>query len=245
MTVFQADRNDPSKNIPVITLSLPGNRPSAVAVSPDFTRAYVANRADGTLSVIDTLALQQVTARPAENIVDIELARATPFAIAMDPLGRFAFVTDSILNIVTVVDINPQSPDYHKPVYLLHVPGSKGLTGIAVSRDGASLFVAATNRKSESEDSPPNGHVFVFDIRPAKPAAFKRIADLEVGDYPYGLTNTPDPDAMLVTNFLSDANGVQVIRRQGGAWLVDKNIDLTLGRMASGAEIQDSFDVNN
>ncbi len=58
--------------------------------------------------------------------------------------------------------------------------------------------------------------------------------------YPYDVTATADPDVVLVTNFLSDVNGVQVIR---GGQVTD--VQLVLGELAGGGHLADTFDVSN
>src|SRR5262249_7318982 len=150
-----------------------------------------------------------------------------------------------------VIDIDPRSAWYHTVVkHIQNFPGALfGLRGLAVNAAGDALLVAAANRLSYTEKllkptkQVPNSRVYTFDLRPGHDWA--PSGSFETGDFSYAVTATPDPNVMLVTNFLSDSSGVQVIKRTSAGWDVSASIPLVLGHRADGNQLADSFDVDN
>ena len=77
-----------------------GKEPNGVALSPDGSRAYVANTVDGTVWVIG------VTRTPAfaTTVVGVISVGVEPYGLALTPSGRKLYVTVSRSNYVTVID---------------------------------------------------------------------------------------------------------------------------------------------
>jgi YVTN family beta-propeller protein len=72
-----------------------GSIPFWLAITPDGTRAYLANGPDRTVSVIDT----------ATNTVIASVAvGSVPFGVAITPYGTRAYVTGSGESTVSVID---------------------------------------------------------------------------------------------------------------------------------------------
>ncbi len=99
-----------------------------VAIAPDGRHAYVANRGDGTVSVIDT-AENRTTGTP--------IAVGTePLGLAVTPDGSRLFVTNSGDDSVSVIGTASGAP-IAEPI-----PVGKEPDGVAVSPDGRLAFVA-------------------------------------------------------------------------------------------------------
>ena len=77
-----------------------GTEPNGVALSPDGTRAYVANTASGTVSV---LAVDRTTASIASVVTTIPVG-TEPYGVALTPTGRKLYVTNARSNSVSVID---------------------------------------------------------------------------------------------------------------------------------------------
>ena len=77
-----------------------GKEPNGVALSPDGSRAYVANTIDGTVWVI------AITRTPAfvTNVVGVIPVGTEPYGLALTPSGRKLYVTVARSNYVTVID---------------------------------------------------------------------------------------------------------------------------------------------
>ena len=73
-----------------------GSSPSAVAVSPNGTRVYVANTGSNTVSVIDTTKNYQVVGTVAVG--------SAPTAVAVSPTGAQVYVANRTSNTISVID---------------------------------------------------------------------------------------------------------------------------------------------
>ena len=96
-----------------------GDFPTAIAFTPDGSRAYVANQIDGTVSVIDT-ATSSVVGGPIAVGTD-------PAGIAVTPDGTRVLVTNLSDNDVSVIDTTTNTvvgPD---------IPVGSGPAGVAIS----------------------------------------------------------------------------------------------------------------
>ena len=82
ITVFDASAATPVK-LGEVTV---GREPSSVAISPDGTTAFVANAADGTVSVVDLATRAQI---------GVLGAGAEPMALALSPNGTRLYVANS------------------------------------------------------------------------------------------------------------------------------------------------------
>jgi YVTN family beta-propeller protein len=170
-----------------------GREPWAVALAPDHSRAYVLNRADGSLTVID--------ARQLANERTISVG-AEPAAVALSPSGRTAFVTVSAGDELVMVDT--QQLTVTQRIALAPRP-----YGIAISNDGdpddsdESIYVTHLHAFPR-----PNGEEARDDGREA------RITVLSAGSLTQQKTVVLAPNANGFPNMLSGI-GLQ----QGWAWV--------------------------
>src|SRR5215831_11535438 len=77
-----------------------GKEPNGVAMSPDGTRAYVANTLDGTVSVLNISR----TASAAYTLVTTIPVGTEPYGLALTPAGRKLYVANARSNSVSVID---------------------------------------------------------------------------------------------------------------------------------------------
>ena len=77
-----------------------GREPNGVALSPDGTRAYVANTLDGTVSVLSI----NRTAGSYGGVLRTITVGVEPYGLALTPSGRRLYVTNSRSNTVSVID---------------------------------------------------------------------------------------------------------------------------------------------
>jgi DNA-binding beta-propeller fold protein YncE len=184
-------------------------------ITSDNTRAFVVNRGDGTISMIDAVALQQVG-----NSLKLPPG-AQPFELVVDPFNEYLYVSDQVLPVIYALNINSLSVQYLN-IFTIPIGGQDppkyGLRGLAINRAGDTLLVAAPNQSSLYANPPSTpSYVHAIDVLPGSKTFWKPIGGpIATGNYTYGVADTPNPDIMLVTNFLSDSKGVQVIERQAG-----------------------------
>lgn len=140
-----------------------GRDPSGVAVSTDGSRAYVANSADRSVSVVNT-ATGAVTGSISVG--------GTPSAVAVDPRpgSSRAYVALKSSGRLSVVDTSNNTVTTTVPVGL-------SPTAVAVSMSGSRVYVANT----------VGGTVSVID-----PTVNKRVATVSVGLSPVALAVSSD-----------------------------------------------------
>jgi YVTN family beta-propeller protein len=78
----------------VVTTIMVGLKPIAVAITPDGTQVYVANKGANTVSVI---------ARPGNTVVTTVPVESNPDAIAVTPDGKNAYVANRTSANVSVI----------------------------------------------------------------------------------------------------------------------------------------------
>jgi uncharacterized protein (TIGR03437 family) len=86
----QADQNYKTAEVTV------GKEPSGVAFSSDGTRLYVANRVDGTVSVLSNY--------PSWNVTGTIPVGTEPFGMVLSASGKKLYVTNTMSNSVSVID---------------------------------------------------------------------------------------------------------------------------------------------
>jgi YVTN family beta-propeller protein len=151
----------------------------ALALSPDGRALWVAAREDGQVSIVDTAALA-VTARwPLPG---------APIRLAMMPDGRTALITCAGSGELVAVDVatrrerarvqvtTPLADDAAARPAASLAPGSVLPVGLLISRDGQSVYVAATL----------GDRVIEFDAR-----TLATLRTVDVGGEPDGLGRTP------------------------------------------------------
>jgi len=134
-----------------------GNGSEGFDVSPDGKEIWVANAADGTVSIIN-VAGKQVTQTLA---VDVSGANRLKFT----PDGKLVLISTLRGSDVTVIDTATR-----KPVKRIAV--GHGAAGIVMQPDGARAFVACS----------PDGYVAVIDLH-----SLQAVGRIEAGQDPDGL----------------------------------------------------------
>ena len=200
-----------------------GSYPLGVAVSPNGSRAYVANDGSGTVSVIDT-ATDAVTATVAVG--------ANPDGVAVSPDGSRVYVTNQCASYVSVIGAATNS-------VVASVNVGANPTGVAVSPDGGQVYVAnggsgtvsvidtATNSVVANVNvgispagvavSPDGSRVYVVNggsgtVSVIDPATDATVASpIAVGVYPVSLGEFVGPGALVATNSSASGNaGTQI-----------------------------------
>jgi DNA-binding beta-propeller fold protein YncE len=177
--VFLIDlKANPPKVIGTITV---GKQPSGMAISPNGDLALVANRADGTISVLsirgkDVLVVDTVTVGTATDSVS---------AVAITPDGKHAFAAKAAANKVALLTIDGDKVTYDKR----DLPTGIFPYNVAVAPDGK-LALTVDNGNSGGSDGNAKT-VSVIDLE-ANPV---RVIDhVTVGDSPEGLAISPKGD---------------------------------------------------
>jgi YVTN family beta-propeller protein len=147
----------------------------AIRVTPDGTRAYI------TLPAANSVLAFDIAQRRVIKTIPVGLK---PQGIAIEPEGRYAYVANTGGGDVTVIDIDPQSPNYHKtlpgPVHPIKV--GDGPRNLVVSAFGPTVLVV-------NEGS---GTISLIDANP-NAGTFDRVtANVHVGSGGHDATVTPD-----------------------------------------------------
>jgi DNA-binding beta-propeller fold protein YncE len=161
-----------------------GKQPSGLSFSPKGDMALVANRADGTISVlkIDGTQVTQTATVPVSAGVSM---------VVFTPDGKHAVATKSPDNKIAVLDVDGDKVTYNK-VDMASFPFPYN---VVVSQDGK-LAITADNGGGGSSDGSLDA-VSVFDLEGPHPHG---IAHLTVGDAPEGLAISPDGKFAVVVN---------------------------------------------
>ena len=177
--VFLIDlKANPPANIGTITV---GKQPSGMAISPKGDLALVANRADGTISVLsirgkDVLVLDAVTVGAPTDQVS---------AVAITPDGKHALAVKSAANKVALLSIDGQKVTYDKR----DLPPGIFPYNIAVTPDGKLALTADTGNGGSSDGNADTVSVIDLEADPS------RVIDhVTVGDSPEGLAISPKGD---------------------------------------------------
>jgi len=162
----------------VIGTVLVGKQPSGLAISPKGDLALVANRADGTISVLsihgnDVLVVGTVTVGTADDQVS---------AVAITPDGKRALATKPGANKVALLTIDGGKVTYGKR----DLPTGVFPYNIAVTPDGK-LALTADNGGGGGSDGNVDT-VGVIDLEANPPRVIDHVT---VGDSPEGLAISP------------------------------------------------------
>jgi YVTN family beta-propeller protein len=161
--------------IPTVGQTIPaGQTPGFVAISPNGRLAYVANRAAGVVTVIDT-AVDKVTAT-------IPVQAGPPQYLAFAPDGKHVYVSifndQSTINVVGVLDTTSNS-------IVSTIPVGTRPFALAVTPDGSRLYVP-------NHDS---GTVSVIDT-----ATSKVTTDIKVAPNPHWAAISNDGTRVYTAN---------------------------------------------
>lgn len=208
-----------------------GRQPNGIAITPDGTRAYVANQSGDTVSVVD--------------IIDYELigtirVGGSPVVIAMHPDGTYTYVTNQASGSVSVIDTSTDTV-----IDTIAVGGAPH--GIKLSADGSRAYVTNldshrvsvidTTTNTVIDAIPVNGEARSLAVSPDGSRIYvtlqntDRVVEIDldtgqianlylVGAYANRIVVTPDGTRAYVTNELGDS--VSVLD------LVDKTVMTTL-----------------
>ncbi|MBO0737797.1 MAG: beta-propeller fold lactonase family protein [Alphaproteobacteria bacterium] len=166
----------PPKVIGTITV---GQQPSGIAISPNGELALVANRADGTISVLsirggDVLVVGTVPVGTAADQVS---------AVAITPDGRRALAVKSASDKIALLSIDGTKVAYDEDGDL---PAGIFPYNIAVTPNGKLALTADKGAGGGSEGSVGTVSVIELDANP--PRLINRVT---VGDAPEGLAISP------------------------------------------------------
>ena len=171
---------DLKANPPVITTTLTlGTAPSGLAISPDGKWALVANRDDGTISV---LSIGGKEVKVADTIT-IGTAADKVSAIAISPDGKRALAVKAGSNKIAVLTIDNGKVSYNKDSDL---PANNYPYNVAITPNGQIALVANTGGGGSSDGNADTVTVIDLEATPI------RIVDhITVGDSPEGLAISP------------------------------------------------------
>jgi DNA-binding beta-propeller fold protein YncE len=190
----------------VQTLNL-GKQPSGLSFNPKGDMALVANRADGTISVLKidgTQVTQTGTVQISPGVAHVEFT----------PDGKHALAVKSPDNKLAVLDIDGDKVTYNK----LDLPTYAFPYNVVVSPD-SKLAITADNGNNGSSDGNADA-VSVIDLEGAHPHV---ISHITVGDAPEGLAMSPKGDIAVVVN----VNGSNMQQ----AWFHHPNGSITVLRI--------------
>ena len=162
----------------VIGTVLVGKQPSGVAISPKGDLALVANRADGTISVL-SIQGKDVT---VSDTVPIGAAADQVSAVAITPDGKHALAAKPAANKVALLTIDGGKVTYDKR----DLPTGIFPYNVAVTPDGK-LALTADNGGGGSSDGNVDT-VGVIDLAANPPRVIDHVT---VGDSPEGLAISP------------------------------------------------------
>ena len=177
--VFLVDlKASPPADIGTITV---GKQPSGMAISPKGDLALVANRADGTISVLsirgkDVLVLDTVMVGAASDQVS---------AVAITPDGKHALAAKAAANKIALLSIDGQKVTYDKR----DLPTGIFPYNVAVTPDGK-LALTVDNGNGGGSDGNAKT-VSVIDLEANPPRVIDHVT---VGDSPEGLAISPKGD---------------------------------------------------
>ena len=180
--VFLIDlKASPPKVIGTINV---GKQPSGLAISTKGDLALVANRADGTISVLsirgkDVLVVDTVTVGTGTDMVS---------AVAITPDGKRALAVKAAANKVALLSINGGKVTYDKR----DLPAGIFPYNIAVTPDGKLALTADTGNGGSSDGSVDT--VSVIDLEADPPRVIDHVT---VGDSPEGLAISPKGDLAI------------------------------------------------
>lgn len=190
-----------------------------------------ATRPNFTFAEDDSLV--RFAAKPKVKQIELPFG-ATPYGIAIDPAGRFAYVAvgaaylsqGEAASYVFGIDIEPASATFHQvtrrfPIGLGLAP--TGLRNVAVSGDGLHVYATAPNANPDPDAAGAArfaqlpGKVIDIDLTAlGTPGGAALITAIGAGRKTFGVTATPDGKGIAFTNAEDDSQGV-VVRPAGSA----------------------------
>jgi DNA-binding beta-propeller fold protein YncE len=175
--VFVIDlKANPPKEIATVAV---GKKPSGLAIAPKGDLALVANRDDGSISVLSIRGKEV-------KVVDTITVGAGPdqiSAVAIAPDGKRALAIKSAANKLAVLAIDGEKVSYDKAADL---PAGIFPYNVAITPDGKLAIVADTGNGGSSDGNADT--VTVIDLEANPPRVIDHVT---VGDSPEGLVISP------------------------------------------------------
>lgn len=162
-----------------------GNGSFSIAVTPDGTSVYVANRDDDTVSEYDVAADGTLTPKTPGTVKTGQ----APVAITVNPDGKSVYVVNNHDNTASQYDIGPGG--VLSPTIPATVATGNSPAGIALTPDGKNAYV--TNFCCSST-------VSQYSVGTGDTLTPKTPATAPAGLNPDGLVVTPDGRRAFVTN---------------------------------------------
>jgi DNA-binding beta-propeller fold protein YncE len=161
----------------IATLNL-GKRPSGMAINPAGTLALVANRDDGTISV---LSIEGKTVTLVDTIT-VGTDKDSVSAVAITPDGRRALAVKSAANKVAVLAIDGAKVTYDKQ----DLPAGNWPYNVQITPNGKIAIIANTGNGGSSD-----GHADTVSVIDLEANPIRVIDHVTVGDSPEGLVMSP------------------------------------------------------
>ncbi len=159
----------PPKSYGIVKVIPVGNDPSAIAINPAGTRAYVTNATSNNVSVIDT------TTGTVTGTINVG---NDPSDIAINPAGTRAYVTNAMSNNVSVIDTTTGT-------VLTTIMVGNNPSAIAITPNGAFAYVTNATSNNVSVIDTTTGTV---------------TGTINVGNDPSDIAITPNGTRAYVTN---------------------------------------------
>ena len=191
-----------------------GKRTSGMAISADGTMALIANRDDGTISVL-SISGKDVKVTDTVTVGD---PKDSVSAVAITPDGKSALAVKSNVDKIAVLTIDNGKVTYDKKNDL---PGNNFPYNVGVVPGGKIALIANTGNGGSSDGSADTVSVVDLETQP-----FHIIDHITVGDSPEGLAISPRGNLAVTveargsnqpkTSWFSHPNGaVSVLRIDG------------------------------
>lgn len=175
--VFVIDlKANPPKEIATVTV---GKKPSGLAIGPKGDVALVANRDDGSISVLSIKGKEV----KAVDTVTLGAGPDQVSAVAIAPDGKRALALKSAVNKVAVLAVEGEKVSYDKSADL---PAGIFPYNVAITPDGKLAIVADTGNGGSSDGNADT--VTVIDLEANPPRVIDHVT---VGDSPEGLVISP------------------------------------------------------
>lgn len=158
-----------------------GLRPTWVVVGPDGRSAYVTNVGDGTVSQFDIGPGGLLSPKHPASVA----AGAFPQGMALSPNGANAYVARD--GAISQYDVGAGGGLSRKHPPTVPTPTPRG---VAVSIDGASVYVTNRDQKTISQ----------FNVGPSGALSPKDPATVPTETDPFGLAVSPDGGSVYVAN---------------------------------------------
>ncbi|HTX94639.1 MAG TPA: YncE family protein [Mycobacterium sp.] len=165
-----------------VSLSAPGSRPAAIAVSPDGIHLYWVSIIENTLSSANIKTQKVATVAEGQR----------PCGVAVSPDSARVYVANEANNSISVIDTATNAVAANIPT------GTYAPVCLAVSPDGSVLYATKT------DGGISDGTVLAIDT-----GSNTVITTLAVGKRPFGVTVSPDGGRLYVVN--SNDSTVSVI----------------------------------